>query len=217
MVTELFLISGIWCCSRSEKQVKTQKSVFHTHEIEALSRNNITPRRKTKKELGSGCGRSGGNVEFEGQINMYTGNLCWRHLVILRCPYPAPLAASSIAFRLVFALFDIWKLQSNSPFSCKTDPRTLKGESRHIPSELQPDKIENWNGIEVERHRESKPFPALSAAVSRGPRNTGISDSIMADVFTWYTGSGYTFNIRVQWWAKMFYEGVGGEAFGWLN
>lgn len=105
------------------------------------------------------------------------------------CQISLPSGCLSLHF------LDIWKPQSNSPFSCKTDP-DIKGESRHTLSKLQTDEIENWNWTEVEMHRESR---SSTYSVSSGTKEV----EKQAFQTTVLCNHGWWFHMAHRWWLYM--------------
>lgn len=138
-----FFISGIQFTQAIT--MKTTKSneepiISHTYEIATvswgLSRNNILLyKAKEYQQRSSGCFQNWGDVGKGRQISIYADKFQWHPLVILcYCAQKLLWLPDSIAVvRLSLHFLGIWKLQSNSPFSYKTDPKDIKGEKRHSP------------------------------------------------------------------------------------
>lgn len=177
--------------TESDGKTKSQFCIFVTLLLflEALSSNNILLYwvEETKKELGSGCFTGWGNTGYVSQISIHNVKVWWDHLLILCCAQNLLCLPEFIAFRLSlhFSGYLEAAMQSHPPFSCKTDPRTLRERAAVFLLNC------NWTElkIEVEMHTESTSCPHTvrgSIREAEGLADTsGVSSRLCWAWLTW--------------------------------
>lgn len=163
--------------TKSDGKTKSQFCIFVTllPFLEALSSNNILLYwvEETKKELGSGCFTGWGNAGYVSQISIHNVKVSWDHLLILCCAQKLLCLPEFIAFRLSlhFSGYLEAAMQSHPPFSCKTDPRTLRERAAAFLLNC------NWTELKIEAELKLKRIqnphraPTRSGAASKRQRD----------------------------------------------